>query len=279
MTGAVAFVLLALADPATATPDVGAHAPALRLDGEPRPADFYLRSRVFGFDGRELSRRRWLAQSATRGSDATRALGATAESLGGQCDIGCAECRESDQQARDVLQRRRRLLDMHRAFAIGTWASLLVTEVLGTISAVNQDTWFGTGPCASGRPDDAIFGSYGCSGLRSLHLTFAFLTTGLYATTGVLAVAAPDPERVSEGTGRAAGRLRVHKALAWVHATGMILMPLLGIFAANPEIFYGDDAADAGARADFGRAMRSVHQVVGYATFAAYSTAAVLELF
>lgn len=266
------LVLFALAPPA---PSLGAHGPALRLDIAPVASAPRLRSEVFGFDGRDLARRRWQAQASTRRSDATPPP-ATDE---GQCEIGCESCREYDLQARDVLRRRRQLLNAHRAFAIASWSSLLVTGVLGTISAINQDTWFGTGACASGRPDDAILGSYGCSGLRSLHLTFAFLTTGLYVTSGVLALAAPDPERASSGDDGAARRLRLHKALTWVHATGMILMPLLGILAASPEIVMGDGADGAAARQDFSRAMRSVHEVVGYTTFAALTTAAVVEFF
>lgn len=280
MTFPAAFVLFALADPPP--PSLGAHAPALQLSQpaiarSPDAMDLGLRSTVFGFDGRDLARRRWLAQAGTRAADATPPP--STDGGGGQCEIGCEECREYDQQARDVLRRRRHMLTTHRAFAIGTWSALLVTEVLGTISAINQDTWFGTGACASGRPDDAVFGSYGCGGLRSLHLTFAFITTGLYITSGVLALAAPDPERASASGDGAARRLRVHKALSWVHATGMILMPLLGILASNPEIVMGSGADGASSRQDFSRAMRSVHEIVGYTTFAAFSTAAFFEIF
>lgn len=216
--------------------------------------------------------RRWLAQNDPRRADG----GARDE--GGACEISCASCRDADQQARETLQRRRAVLGMHRAFALATWSSMLVTEVFGTISTLNQDTWFGQGPCAAGRPDDAVFGRFGCSGVQGVHLTFAFLSTGLYATAGVLAAAAPDPEHVSEGSDTHARRLRVHRALTWVHAAGMILLPLLGVLASNPEVILGDSADNAAARADLSRAMRSVRQIVGYTTFGAYTVSAVYGL-
>lgn len=216
--------------------------------------------------------RRWLAQNDARRSDAS------SRDEGGACEISCATCRDADQQARETLQRRRAVIGMHRAFALAAWSSMLVTEVFGTISALNQDTWFGQGACASGRPDEAVFGRFGCSGVQGVHLTFAFLSTGLYATAGVLAAAAPDPEHVSEGSDTHARRLRVHRALTWVHAAGMILLPILGVLASNPEVILGDSADNVAARADLSRAMRSVHQIVGYTTFGAYTVSAVYGL-
>ena len=94
----------------------------------------------------------------------------------------------------------------------------------------------------------------------------------------MLAAAAPDPEHVSEGSDTHARRLRVHRALTWVHATGMILLPILGVLASNPEVILGDSADNAASRADLSRAMRSVHQIVGYTTFGAYTVAAVYGL-
>lgn len=235
---------------------------------------FELRAPSLARVGSRGGRGRLLAQSERR---RTPVAVAPAE-VGGVCEISCEQCRENDAQARDVLRRRQRAISMHRAFAVATWSSLLVTEVFGTIAALNQDTWFGRGPCASGRPDEAIFGRYGCSGIQSVHLTFSFLSTGLYATTGVLAATAPDPERVGEGDSARARRLRVHRALTWVHAAGMILMPILGVLAANPEVVFGAGDGSEAERADFSRAMRSMHQIVGYTTFGAYTVAAVYGL-
>lgn len=264
-----AFVLLALTgDPLSG--DASAHRLVLDLPAA-SPRTFALRAP--SLDERAAhGRRRWLAQAAEQRGDATPA---PRDERDGACEISCLACRQADQQARELLRRRRSATSLHRAFALATWGSMLVTEVFGTIEALNADTWFARGPCASGRGDEAILGSYGCSGARAMHLTFTLLSTGLYATAGVLAAAAPDPERVSEGSDSRARRLRVHRALTWVHAAGMILLPILSVLASNPEVVVGTGADAAGTREDLSRAMRSVRQIVGYTTFGAYSVAAV----
>jgi hypothetical protein len=58
----------------------------------------------------------------------------------------------------------------------------------------------------------------------------------------------------------------------------MILLPILGVLASNPEVILGDSADNVAARADLSRAMRSVHQIVGYTTFGAYTVSAVYGL-
>lgn len=188
-----------------------------------------------------------------------------------QCDIDCETAREDADLARYVMRHRGRTLRTHRAFAIATWATMLATLAVGTIQAANQDTWFGRGNCAS---DPDAFGCRQSSLLTGLHLGLAIGTTALYTTTGVLAVAAPDPQRASEGDGSAERTLRLHKTLAIIHATGMILMPLLGLLSARPQILGINDQDD---RAVFGRAMRTMHIAVGYTTFAALTFAGALE--
>jgi hypothetical protein len=195
----------------------------------------------------------------------------SAEAPAEQCDVDCEEAREGQRMARYVLRNRSNTLRTHRAFAIAAWSTMLVTEVLGTIQAVNQDTWFGRGNCAS---DPRGFACEQYSLVQSLHQGFAFATTALYTTAGVLAIAAPDPEHASVGEGGAERRLRTHKVLAWVHGAGMVLLPILGILSIHPEIFGINDNE---ARADFSRATRSVHTVLGFATFAALTTAGILE--
>jgi len=148
-----------------------------------------------------------------------------------------------------------------------------VTEALGTIQAINQDTWFGRGNCAS---DPHAFACEQYSLVQGLHETFAFTTTALYVTAGVFAIAAPDPENASQGDGTAERTLRLHKAMAYVHGVGMVLLPLLGILSIRPDIIgiTGNEA-----RADFGRALRSVHTILGFTTFAALTFSGALEIF
>ena len=175
--------------------------------------------------------------------------------------------------ARYVFRRRASLLRTHRAFAIAAWSTLLLTEAFGTIQAVNQDTWFGRGNCAG---DPGAFGCHQSSLITGLHETMAFVTVGLYTTAAAIAIAAPDPENASEGEGSAPSTLRLHKAMAWVHGVGMILLPILGVASVAPQVF--GVTSDA-ARADFTRAIRSVHAIVGYTTFAALTFSAYLEIF
>jgi hypothetical protein len=281
MIGSAALFLIAMSG-AGQVRAVDALPATLTLHGEAaRPSvwsmDVGLRVTRYGLDGGAQRRNRWLAQAATtRATDATPAeptVAATASTEAPasteaaaaceSCDIDCETCRESDRQARYVMHRRASLLRTHRAFGIAAWSSLLVTEVLGTILAINRPTWFGDGACAT---DPSAFGC-GSSLLGTLHLASSFLTTGLYTTAGILAIAAPDPDDASVGTDQASSTLRLHKTLAWIHGAGMILMPILGIIGARVN------------DPDVSRAFRTVHTGVGYATFAAMSWAMYLELF
>jgi hypothetical protein len=276
MIGSAALFLVAIVGAAQIRA-VDALPAVLSLQGEAAAPsawsmDVGLRVKRYGLDGGLQRRNHWLAQAATRVTDATPATpvgaptsepeatpAATCES----CDIDCETCRESDRQARYVMHRRAVLLRTHRAFGIAAWSSLVVTEALGTILAINRPTWFGDGACAS---DSSAFGC-GSSLVGTLHQASSFLTTGLYATAGILAIAAPDPDSASVGDDRASSTLRLHKALAWVHGVGMILMPILGIVGASVQ------------NQEVGRAFRTVHAGVGYATLGALTWAMSLELF
>jgi hypothetical protein len=252
------------------------------IEASPWSVDLHLRSALLDTDAPPR-----LAQSSPRapdvtGSISTRATVGSGASLADgqctQCDVDCETCHDAERVARYALRRREANLRVHRGFALAAWGGLAVTEVLGTILAINKQTWFGGGNCASA--SGGIGGDFGCgSGLVSLHETFAFITTGLYTTAGVIAATAPDPDHASVGDDPASGRLRLHKSLAWVHGAGMILLPLLGVLAANPQMLGLDPSTDPGTVRDFQSAMRSVHTIVGYTTFAAFSFSAALELF
>lgn len=261
------------------------HPPPLTLRSELAPAVEAprLRPAALSLD-RSGPRLQWVAQRPAPTPPpapvtATEALTATApaeaESTGGgggeACDVDCETAHEDGRMARYVMRSRARTLRVHRAFAIASWSTMLVTEVLGTIQAVNQPTWFGDGAC-SGDPE--AFGCHQSSMITGIHEAFAFTTTALYTTAAILAIAAPDPENASVGEGRAESTLRLHKTMAWVHGVGMVLLPLLGVVTAHPQILGISQAAQG----DFSRAMRSVHTVIGYSTFAALTFSAWLEL-
>jgi hypothetical protein len=168
---------------------------------------------------------------------------------------------------------------VHRPLGIATWSALLGTEVLGTILVLNQHTLFGEGACASA--SGCIGGSWGAGGLSAIHEASAFVTLGLYTATGIYALAMPDPEHAAVGNDRRAVRLRIHKALAWVHLVGMVLQPILGIMAASPQAFglsLNPGPSGTSPAEDFSAAMRTIHLGVGYATFLALSGAMIDEL-
>ncbi len=250
----------------TVTPPGGA------VGGLSRPVpEVSLRVDRLGLDRPPGGWRPFVAQNATASGVTPTESSADTPSPATTCDLDCETAQEDARLARYVQRRRARLLRTHRAFAIAAWSTMLVTEVLGTIQAVNQPTWFGDGACSH---DPEAFGCHQSSLLTGLHETFAFTTTALYTTAGILAVAAPDPDNAAEGDGRAPRTLRLHKTLAWVHGAGMILLPLLGVITAHPQIV----GVSPSAQADFGRAMRTVHAGVGFVTFAALSVSAYLEL-
>jgi hypothetical protein len=138
-----------------------------------------------------------------------------------------------------------------------------VTEALGTLLAINEGTLF-SHPC----------GCISFDPLIPLHLTSSFITVSLYATTGIFALTMPDPEHAAAGHDSRGERLRWHQRLAWVHFSGMVLMPILGIAASMPQLF----GVAGPAVGDFTTTMRTIHLGVGYLTLAALTTAMVFEL-
>jgi hypothetical protein len=100
-----------------------------------------------------------------------------------------------------TLDRRSHMLKVHQRLGLITTAGFLATLL--------------TSNGAKGRRSTA-------SG-RNWHAGLGILTTGLYITTASFAILAP---KVS-GT-QTRGPIRLHKALAWIHGTGMVLTPILG---------------------------------------------------
>lgn len=152
------------------------------------------------------------------------------------------------------------LRKVHFWAGVTTWISFAATTTIGTMRYANV-VGFGDPLCDPGSTP-ALGRSYGCgSGLRTQHLVSASFTTASYVTTRVLALLMPEPgyERPS--------RLRIHRALSWVHLAGMVAMPVLG--------FATTGASDEGTR----DALATTHLAVGYATFAALSAAGALMVF
>lgn len=172
------------------------------------------------------------------------------------------------------LRQRQEIATVHRALGIATWGAMLVTVGLGMIQYYNL-YGFGSGldstPCVTG---NAVFGQDQCWGAPWVHRTAVIGTTLLYTTTFALSLAMPDPDNVSEGRGAFAEKMRIHETLRWVHFAGMLAQVFLGL-ASGQNWFGLDRANDFEAQ----RAIASVHQGIGLATFGVLTAAGAIMLF
>lgn len=180
----------------------------------------------------------------------------------------------ADEQYAESLRRRARFARVHKAFGIATWSAMTLTVIFGTIQYYNMYGFFadrGSNPCVTG---DAVFGQGQCTGTPVLHLMGAGLTTGLYATTFALSLRMPDPDDASSGNSRYAKRLRLHKALRWVHLSGMVTQAFLGFAIAGG--WFGLDRAN-----DYKtlQSLATVHWATGLVTWGALTWAGSLMVF
>jgi hypothetical protein len=174
------------------------------------------------------------------------------------------------------LRKRARIAKVHRTLGIATWATMGLAVIAGTIQYRNlygapfvterEDT-----PCVQG---DAWINQKQCSGTPWFHAITGYATGALYFTTLGLAIAMPDPDHASHGTSKYAKTVRTHKALRWVHLTGMVTQIVLGILIANPRLGLDDRANNYGAV----KALAGMHLVTGYVTLGALSWAGTIML-
>jgi len=175
----------------------------------------------------------------------------------------------------ELMSRRQSVASVHKIMGITTFAAMGATLALGAIQYRNlYGAWDNRGgnPCARGT---ATFGQGQCSGVPWLHLISGVTTFALYTTTFSLAVAMPDPGGLDEGNGVFARRLRLHKALRWVHLIGMVAQMALGVVIANGPRF-GMDRAN---HYDALRALSTAHLAAGVVTFAALGWSGYLMAF
>lgn len=129
-----------------------------------------------------------------------------ADSLG---DLGFSPSQiQGNPQEQALLDKRSHMLKVHQKLGLITTAPLVATII--------------TSLSAKGRRGTPGVPSSG----RNVHAALGAVTAGMYFTTAYFAIRAP---KIS-GT-KTRGPIRVHKALAWVHGTGMVLTPILGAIA------------------------------------------------
>lgn len=117
-------------------------------------------------------------------------------------DLGFPTAQGSAQdQAR--LDRRSHMLMIHQRLGLITLAPLVATLI--TSSGASR---------------------HGTVAERDWHAALGGAAIGMYAMTATYAIRAPK----IEGTATR-GPIRLHKTLAWIHGTGMVLTPILGIMA------------------------------------------------
>lgn len=137
------------------------------------------------------------------------------------------------------LDKRSYMLKMHQRFGLLAAVPMLATVITGSGAG-------GRSTSSSGRTVHAVLGS---------------LTVGLYGTSVYYAIFAPK----IEGT-PTHGKIRLHKALAWVHGAGMILTPVLGGIA-----------YDQRSRGEKVHGIASAHGAVAITTAVAYGLAIFTE--
>lgn len=143
------------------------------------------------------------------------------------------------------LKLRRTMLIWHQRLGLTTWVLMGATVLAGQLT-LNGNRRF-----------------------RSWHGPLADATIIGYSATALLAILAPPPLIRREGEH---GTVYYHKLLAWVHAAGMILLPIL----ANNIFVHSFERGQRGPRQiDVARAR--AHQITGYITFATF-TASILTI-
>ena len=130
------------------------------------------------------------------------------------------------------LDKRSHMLMIHQRLGLIATLPLVATVIAGTFAGGRSTSTTG----------------------RSVHAALGSVTAALYFTSAYFAIRAPKiPGTATRGP------IRLHKALAWIHAPGMILTPILGAMA-----------FDQRSRGERVHGIASAHGLVAVVTAAAY---------
>jgi hypothetical protein len=179
---------------------------------------------------------------------------------------------QAERDLRGAIHQRARVSEVHRGFGIASWIGMTATLALGGIqlhddygpfASTEADT-----PCARG---EAVFDEFCGDQIPWPHMTAAIVTGTLYYTAATMAFfSMPDPLHIESQDNAAGERLRVHKALRWVHTITMLLTTALGTITANLP----PDEVDFDVR----RGLALAHMGLGSLTWI-FLTAAALVMF
>jgi hypothetical protein len=153
-------------------------------------------------------------------------------------DLGITPAQaKGNAQAQALLDRRTHMLKIHQRLGLITIAPFAATLITSAVAGGKQTS----------------------STDRDLHAVLGSVTTDLYFTTAYFAIRAPK----IPGT-QTRGPIRLHKTLAWIHAPGMVLTPILG------EIAFAQKS-----RGERVHGIASLHGPVAIVTGAAFGLAVV----
>ena len=172
---------------------------------------------------------------------------------------------------KEQIKRRNSIASIHRTMGIATWTAMTLTVAAGALAYYNL---YGFGADIGGNPCVTGQAAIDCDGMRIVKNSLAFTTAALYATTFTLSLLMPDPDNLSEGKGKFASTLRLHKTLRWVHFAGMVAQALVGIVIAN-DLLGLDRANDYGTL----QALATAHLGLGLVTWGAMTWAGALMVF
>lgn len=144
-----------------------------------------------------------------------------------------------------TLEKRTRMLRIH--------------QKLGLITAIPMAAALITGPMAKAKGKNGETIHEPTAANLDFHAALGGLTTAMYFTTAYFSMFAP---RVPDT--KKHGGIRWHEGLAFVHAPGMVLTPILGIMAYNQE--------NSGEKA---HGIAAQHGTVAYVTTIAYGASIV----
>lgn len=145
-----------------------------------------------------------------------------------------------------ALERRRRMLTLHTAVGLATWAGLAATTVVGQLDF-----------------DDRFRGGGDTGRHHAWHQGLAYGTSALFLSTALLGVLAPKPLEEPLRLDTAL----LHKIAMGAATAGMVTQIVLGITARRR----------AGSLSE--RDLAAVHQGVGYATLGAMTVGVTVLLF
>jgi hypothetical protein len=150
---------------------------------------------------------------------------------------------QADPKMQALLNKRTEMLKIHQRLGLITLAPMAATLI--------------TGPMAKAKGKNGEPVQEPTQANLDFHIALGGLTSGMYWSTAYFAIFAPKVPGV-----KPRGPIRLHRALAWVHGTGMVATPVLGLMAYKQE--------DAGEKV---HGIASAHGPVAIATVGAYAAA------